>query len=94
MAEIDANALNSLAEKIESLDLTESEQAVIDGLLERAAAYEPEVEGFGLTTNYSGLTSGADLSATAFKFGSALNLIGSPGSMMDFGGGGTRPPPP
>lgn len=92
MADIDANTLNSLAEKIDSLDLSEAEQSVMDQLLERAAAYEPEVEGFGLTTSYTGLVSGADLTATAFNFGTALNLIGLPGSKMEFGGGG--PPPP
>ncbi len=81
MAEIDAAVLNSLAEKIDALELTEAEQSVIDQVLKRAAAYEPEVEGFAFTS-YSGLTSGADLSTTAFNFGSALQLVGSGSSFM------------
>lgn len=88
MAEIDAAVLNSLAEKIDSLELTDAEQSVIDQVLDRSAAYEPEVEGFALT-RYSGLTSGADLSATALKLGSALQLVGSSRTFMM-----ERPPPP
>lgn len=85
MKEIDDGALNSLAEKIDSLDLTDDERSLIDSIMERAASYEPEVEGFGYS--YTGLESGAQLSPTAFKLGSALNLIGSPTLMYEGGPG-------
>ena len=54
--------LRSLAAKIEGLDLTDAEQAVLEGVLTRAGLYEPDVEGFGYsTTTYTGRTSGAGL---------------------------------
>lgn len=95
MAEIDDAALNSLAAKLDSLDLTDDEKTLLDTIMQQAAAYEPDVEGFAFSTTsyqYTGIQSGAQLSPTAFKLGSALQLIGSPSLMMEFGGGG--PPPP
>lgn len=38
--------VESLAAKLDSLDLTEAEQAVLGGILERAAAADAEVSGF------------------------------------------------
>lgn len=86
MASIDADALNGLAAKLDALELTDAEQAVLDQLLQRAAAYEPEVEGFGFDVNaYTGLASGADLSATAFKLGGALRVVDTdPITKMEF----------
>ncbi|MGI9659010.1 MAG: hypothetical protein ACR2OD_08875 [Gaiellaceae bacterium] len=46
MAESTADILNSLGEKIDSLDLTDSERALLQRVLARAAASEAEVEGF------------------------------------------------
>ncbi len=95
MGGIDADTLNSLAAKIDGLELTDEERALFNRLVEQAAGYEPEVEGFGLTTtSYTGLTSGADLSPTAFKLGSALRLVGTSTSMMEFEARGGWPPPP
>lgn len=92
MADIDPATLNSLAEKIDGLDLTDAEQSVLDQLLERAAAYEPEVEGFAMPTSYTGLQSGADLSKSAFSFGRGLGLVGGGGGMkMEFEARGKLP---
>ena len=93
MAEIDAGVLNSLAEKLDALDLSDAEQAVLDQLIARAEAYEPEVEGFGFSAaSYTSFKSGADLSKTAFQLGSALKLVGGPAGVFD--PGDFRPPPP
>lgn len=44
---IEQSAYDSLAEKLQSLDLTDDESAVLDGLVAAAAAAEPgEVAGF------------------------------------------------
>jgi hypothetical protein len=39
--------IQSLADKIDGLDLTESERSILDGILDRAQATQDEVEGFG-----------------------------------------------
>ncbi len=82
----DADTLNSLAAKLDGLDLTDAERDLLDQLIERAAGYEPEVEGFGFAaSSYTGLKSGADLSATAFKLGGGLGLvITQPDTKMEF----------
>lgn len=90
MAEIDKDVLESLAAKIDLLDLSDAERAVLDRLFERATAYEPEVEGFGMT--YTGLQSGADLSFTSFKLASSIGAL-SPDAMMEYGGSGWPPRP-
>ncbi len=101
MAEITPAALNSLAAKLDGLDLSDDERRLLDELLARAEAYEPEVEGFGLS--YGGLQSGADLSSpTAFSLGGALGFTtgpfvrgyGDPTDPNDPGGPITKPPPP
>ncbi len=86
MGGIDAETLNSLAGKLDALDLTDAEREVLDRVLEHAAAYEPDVEGFAFSADaYTGLASGADLSATAFKLGSALQIVGKlPDMKMEF----------
>ena len=77
-----ADTLNSLAAKLDGLDLTDEERALLDELLERAAGYEPEVAGFAMG-DYSGLLSGADLSPTGFKLATGLGKLP--------GGGGDDP---
>jgi len=43
---IEQSAYDSLAEKLESLELTDDESAVLNGLVAAAAAAKPEVSGF------------------------------------------------
>lgn len=95
MAEIDQATLDSLAAKLDSLELNADEQLVLDSMLSRAEAYEPEVEGFG-RFSYSGLSSGADLSPMGFKLGRSSGLIGRAGVMTEMTTeiGTQRPPPP
>ncbi len=45
--DVTPDQINSLASKLEGLDLTEAEQAILDSVLDRAAeAGEPEVAGY------------------------------------------------
>ena len=44
--DIDADTVNALADKIDSLGLTEAETAVLEEVFARAASAESEVEGF------------------------------------------------
>ncbi len=44
--DIAAEQINSLAAKIDSLDLTDAERAILDEVFERARTTEPEVEGY------------------------------------------------
>lgn len=83
MADTNADTLNSLAAKLDGLDLTDEERALLDELLERAASYEPEVAGFSFG-DYTGLMSGADLSPTGFRLATSLGKLP--------GGGGDDPP--
>lgn len=77
MAEINPETLESLAAKLDGLDLTDAERAVLDRVLDRAASYEPEVEGFGMDMGFGEfkLASGADLSRTAFRLGSGSGIL-------------------
>lgn len=94
MAEIHQAALDSLAGKLNSLELDADEQLILDSMLDRAQAYEPEVEGFGMFS-YSGIQSGADLSPMSFKIAKGSGLIGSSGLMTEIGTEiGTKLPPP
>jgi hypothetical protein len=95
--EISEDVLNSLAAKLEALDLTDAEQAVLDGILERAEAYEPDVEGFAFDqAQVTGMQSGANLSGMALKLGGGLGFITRPS--LGYGtfdpNDPTRPPPP
>lgn len=100
MTEIDVDTLNRLATKLDAIDLDETERALLDRLLERAAAYEPDVEGFGFdatTYSYSGLQSGAGLSGTSLKLGGGLGFVTRPslGYTDPFDPKDpTKPPPP
>ena len=106
MTDIDDEVLNGLAAKIDSLDLTETERAMLDGLFERAEAYEPDVEGFAFNHaaygSYRGDRSGASLSGTSLKMAGGLGFITRPslgyGDPLDptkgGGGGPGKPPPP
>ena len=78
MKEIGPDAVNSLADKLATLDLTEDEQHVLGRLVDRAGRYEPEVSGF--TDRYSGLDSGADLSKIGFRLGAGAGFF--PGKTM------------
>lgn len=46
-----ASVLESLAAKIQGLDLSDAEAGALHAILTRAAASETEVEGFGLLTD-------------------------------------------
>jgi hypothetical protein len=100
MTEITEDDLNGLAAKLDGLDLNDTERVLLDGLMERAAAYEPEVEGFGvdLTSygSYSGNTSGAGLQASSLKLAGGLGFVTRPS--LGYGefdsNDPTKPPPP
>ncbi len=104
MTDIDDGTLNGLAAKLDGLDLTETERALLDEIMDRAEAYEPDVEGFafGGSYSYSGFKSGADLSTTALKLGGSLGFVTRPslghrdpnGPIRDPQGGPGKPPPP
>ena len=74
MRDVEQGTLVSLADKLNSLTLSEPEQALLERLLDRATSYQPEVAGFA-DFNYTGDRSGADLSPMAFKVGSGLGII-------------------
>lgn len=82
MTDIDDEVLNGLAAKIDALDLDETEQAMLDGLFERAEAYEPDVEGFAFSHaaygSYRGDRSGASLRGTSLKMAGGLGFITRP----------------
>ncbi len=97
MRDVDQGTLDGLADKLESLSLSEGEQALLERLLDRATAYRAEVAGFG-HFSYNGDSSGADLSPMGFKVGSGLGILqgglglGDKGIMFEpFD---PRPPPP
>lgn len=100
MTEINEDVLNGLAAKLDGLDLDDTERALLDGLMERAAAYEPEVEGFGFDTasygSYSGNVSGAGLKASSLKLAGSLGFVTRP--TLGYGDfdpkDPTTPPPP
>ncbi len=103
MAEISADDMNNLAAKLDGLDLNETERALLDEIFQRAADYEPDVEGFGFdSSRYTGFKSGADLSTTALKLTGGLGFVTRPSLGYDDpfdptkggGGGPGKPPPP
>lgn len=83
----DADVLNGLAEKLESLELSEDERGALDAILTRAADAEPEVTGFALPGSMaSGLTPGG------FQLGGALGLAPpSSSGIAGHSGGPLRP---
>jgi len=82
MREIGPDAVNSLAEKLAAMDLTEDEQHVLGRMVDRAGLYEPEVSGF--TDRYSGLDSGADLSKIGFRLGAGAGFFPGKPSFTEF----------
>ncbi len=99
MAQIDAEALKRLAAKLDGLELSEVEQAMLDSVFDRAAAFEPDVEGFAFSaiasSDYSGLRSGAGLEGTSLKLGGGLGFVTRPDLGYKAGArDGTSPPPP
>ena len=81
MGDITADAIASLASKIEGLDLTEEEAAVVDAIIERAT--DDEVEGYGLRG--FGASGSAPLGG---RLGGALGF-----TMIGHGGTGVAPSP-
>ena len=106
MADISPDDLKNLAAKLDGLDLNDTERALLDELFERAASYEPEVEGFGFDASgvgsYTGNHSGAGLSGTSLQLGGGLGFVTRPSLGYDDpfdptrggGGGPGKPPPP
>ena len=96
--DVDPGALASLAEKIEGLDLTNAEHAVLREILDRAENYEPEAEGYGMRrARYSGAASGSELGRGAFTLGLSAGMIKLPGTRRmddDPTGGGSGGWPP
>lgn len=94
MTDINDDDLKSLAAKLDGLDLNAAERAALDGVLDRAEAFEPDVEGFAFdAAQYTGqIRSGADLSGTALKLGGGLGFVLRP--TIGYGSGDFRPPPP
>ena len=79
-ADVNPDVLASLAAKIEGLDLTAAEHAVLRDILDRAEAYEPDVEGFGTSrTRYAGAASGSELGRGAFTLGLSAGMVKLPG---------------
>lgn len=81
MTEIDEDVLKGLAAKIDALALDDAERAVLDAILARAEAYEPDVEGFAFDAgsySFSGQRSGAGLSGTSLKLGGGLGFVTRP----------------
>lgn len=79
--EVSPEALASLAGKIEGLDLTAQEHAVLRAVLDRAESYEPDVEGFAMdSVNYSGAASGSGLGSGAFTLGLSSGFVKLPGT--------------
>lgn len=73
MKEINEATFDSLAAKLDGLDLTEDERAVLDLVLDRAQENEAEVVGF----NVHGLPS-PSLSAGAIRLGVGSGLMPRP----------------
>jgi len=101
MTEIDEDVLKGLGAKLDSLDLSDAERVVLDGILARAEAYEPEVEGFAFDSasySFSGQRSGAGLSGTSLKLGGGLGFVTRPrlgyGDSADPTGDPDWPPKP
>lgn len=92
MDDLDPTTLNGLAAKLDGLELTAAEQAILDGVFDRAAAYEPEVGGFSMI-KYGGDRSGADLSRTAFQLGRGIGAL-DPGIGLGVKMDDWKPPPP
>lgn len=76
--EVDAGVLESLADKLDGLDLTAEEDLVLNQVLARAANAHAEVEGFGVVyaaeTSFPGLDAGATLSDRAARLGRAMGF--------------------
>ncbi|MGI9659012.1 MAG: hypothetical protein ACR2OD_08885 [Gaiellaceae bacterium] len=73
MSDITAETLNALAEKIDSLNLTDMERSVLEQVLARAAACESEVDGFLMVTHELGVS--APRPGTASKLSRALGSL-------------------
>ena len=75
--EIDANVLENLAAKVDGLDLTDQEYAVLNTVLERAASVDSEVEGFGVVyeveTTFN-FTQEMELTGKAARWGRAMGF--------------------
>ena len=83
--QVNAELINSLAQKIDQVDLTGDERMVLDTVLARAAMSDAdEVSGFSLANPLDGLN---PLGRT---WGAALGMLGSPGTgtIISYGGGG------
>ncbi len=73
--EIDANVLESLAAKVDGLDLTDQEHNVLNTVLKRAASVDPEVEGFGVVFEVETTFKGTDEELQgAVKWGRAMGF--------------------
>ncbi len=74
--EVTAEDLESLGAKIDGLELSDAERAIMDEVFERAAAYEPEVEGFAQRpVRFAGQRSGAGLAGSSFTLGLSAGFI-------------------
>ena len=97
MSDVTPELLESLAAKLDGLDLTDDEQQLLDTIFERAETGGDDVEGFGFTASSFDFKSGADLSRTALKIGGGLGFITRPslgyGDILD-PKDPTKPPPP
>ena len=93
MPEIDHETLESLSGKLEGLNLTETESALLDQVFNRASAFEAEVSGFSFQFNYLGDFSGANLSQPAFRLGQSLGFVRTSLGFND-PNDPTKPPPP
>lgn len=89
MKETGPETVNSLADKLDAVELTEDERFVLDRLIERAGLYQPEVSGF--TDRYTGLDSGADLtSKMGFRLGSGAGFFPGANMITEFTSGITE----
>lgn len=83
----DADVLNGLAEKLDSLELTDDERGALDAIMTRAADAEPEVTGFALPGNLAG-----GLTPGGFQLGGSLGLVPPSSSGIDGRPGGPLRP--
>ena len=84
---IDNETMNSLAQKLDGLELTSAEAEVLDLLYSRAAAYEEGVVGFAQMAGQPVLKA-AGLTPTALRLGAGIGSLDLGVSGLKLGGGG------
>lgn len=79
MSTFDADAINTLGEKIEGLQISDDEQRVLDALLIRATAADDDVQGFDFALNFEEIKV-TYRNPTAQRLGGALGFVALSGT--------------